>query len=54
MVHKERTMVHQERGNGTLGEGQWYTRRGTMVHQERDNGTLGEGQWYARRGTLAG
>ena len=42
-------MVHQERDNGTLGEGQWYTRRGTM---ERDNGTLGEGQWYTRRGTI--
>ena len=45
-------MVHEEKDNGTLGEGQWYTRTGTIVQQERDNGTLGEGQWYTRRETM--
>ena len=31
MVARRGIMVHYERDNGTLGEGQWYTRRGAMV-----------------------
>ena len=32
MVARRGTMVRQERDNGILGEGQWYTTRGTVVH----------------------